>query len=222
MTDQAEKMIHEEDSLELLYHPDFQEGICGLTAGWIANAYHKPTIVLSLSDGLIKGSGRSTEGFDLYGFFNEGFEDLLTAFGGHEMAVGLSIKEDSLEEFQNRVKSKMAVLNYVYEPPVSTAILISSDCMTLDEIASLEVLSPLPRELKEPQFAIRAPEVMKLFESAKVTKYTCRTSSGSYDAVLYQRLGLDQPESPSLFVGSVSVNRWRNQITPQMELNWIE
>ncbi|NCB34210.1 MAG: hypothetical protein EOM64_10120, partial [Erysipelotrichia bacterium] len=222
MTDQAIEMIHEEDNFELLYRPDFQEGICGLTAGRIANQYHKPTIVLSASGGMIKGSGRSTAGFDLYSFFNEGFEDLLTAFGGHEMAVGISMKEKDLEQFRQRVAEKMTAMNYSYELPVSEAILIRSEDMTLDEIASLEVLQPLPKELGKPMFAIRSPAIAKVFESPKVAKYTCTAANGSFDAVLYQRLGLEKPDAPSLFIGSISINRWRNQITPQMELSWIE
>lgn len=218
MTSQAEQMISEEDCFELIYQPDFAEGICGLAAGRIANTYHKPAIVLSLSNGMIKGSGRSVPGFNLYEFFSEGFEDLLTAFGGHEMAVGLSLNEADYPIFKERVITKMSATGYVYEPPVQNAVLMKAEEMSLDEIAAMDILEPLPKELMEPVFAIEQPLIIKKFESPKVIKYTCQAARGSFDAVLYTRLNLEPAEQPDIMIGTLSVNRWRNNVTPQMEI----
>jgi len=221
MARQAEALLSD-DPFEILFDPGFHEGICGLVAGRIASSTHKPTLVMAENGDLIKGSGRSVPGFNLYGFFQQDFDDLLQGFGGHEMAVGISVEKQDFEAFSARVQQKMAASGYSYEPPQDTAIEIDPALMTMPEISDLQNLEPLPKELGKPLFAIRSPLVMNRFESPKVLKYTCRNAQGSYEAVLYRRLNLEEPEAPALIYGTLSINRWRNQIIPQMEIQGLE
>ena len=95
-----------DDSLiQIIYSPTFHEGICGLVAGRLANTYHKPFLVLSKSNTLIKGSGRSVPGFNLFDFLSD--FDQKIAFGGHEQAVGISIKEEDLTVLKEHVSYKL-------------------------------------------------------------------------------------------------------------------
>ncbi len=74
------------------------ESIVGIVAGRIKEKYNHPTIVLTKSKGLLKGSGRSIEGYNMFEKISE-LKYLLDRFGGHAMACGLSLKEENYKEF---------------------------------------------------------------------------------------------------------------------------
>ncbi|MBO5588202.1 MAG: single-stranded-DNA-specific exonuclease RecJ, partial [Anaerovibrio sp.] len=78
---------------------NWHHGVIGLTAAGLDSKYYKPTIVISLKDGIGKGSARSIEGFNLYEAL-ENCKDVLVQFGGHEGAAGLTIKEENIPEFR--------------------------------------------------------------------------------------------------------------------------
>ena len=79
----------------------------GIVASRLVEAYYKPTVVLTKSNGFITGSARSIAGFDLYEAI-ESCADLLENFGGHVYAAGLTLKEENLEEFARRIDNFIA------------------------------------------------------------------------------------------------------------------
>lgn len=82
---------------------DFHEGVVGIIAGKVKEEYNKPTIILSkLENGLCKGSARSVEGFNLKGALDK-CSDLLVGYGGHEMAAGLTLKQENVAELTRRL-----------------------------------------------------------------------------------------------------------------------
>lgn len=85
----------------VVYNPNWHKGVVGIVASRLTERYYKPTIVLTHSNGCATGSGRSVQGFDIYKAI-ESCRDLLENFGGHMYAVGLSMKEDNVPEFQRR------------------------------------------------------------------------------------------------------------------------
>ncbi|MDR3246125.1 MAG: single-stranded-DNA-specific exonuclease RecJ [Prevotellaceae bacterium] len=87
----------------ILYNPQWHKGVIGIVASRLIESYHKPTIVLTNSNGYITGSARSIPGFDLYQAI-EACSDLLENFGGHIYAAGLTMKESNLERFKERFK----------------------------------------------------------------------------------------------------------------------
>lgn len=91
------------DKATILYNPLWHKGVIGIVASRLIESYHKPTIVLTNSNGYITGSARSIPGFDLYQAI-EACSDLLENFGGHMYAAGLTMKESNLEEFKMRFK----------------------------------------------------------------------------------------------------------------------
>ncbi|MFA6592422.1 MAG: single-stranded-DNA-specific exonuclease RecJ [Bacteroidales bacterium] len=86
----------------IVYCPDWNKGVVGIVASRLVEAFYKPTIVLAKSNGLVTGSARSVQGFDLYEAI-ESCSDLLENFGGHVYAAGLTLKEENLEEFSKRI-----------------------------------------------------------------------------------------------------------------------
>lgn len=91
------------DNLTIVYNPNWNKGVVGIVASRLVEAYYKPTVVLTKSNGFISGSARSIPGFDLYDAL-ETCADLLESFGGHVYAAGLTFKEEYLEEFAARME----------------------------------------------------------------------------------------------------------------------
>lgn len=92
--------VHEKKSL-VIYNKDWHKGIIGIVASRLTELYYKPSVVLTLSNGLATGSSRSVQGFDIYKAIDAS-RDLLENFGGHTYAVGLSLKEENIPEFTRR------------------------------------------------------------------------------------------------------------------------
>ena len=82
----------------VLYADNWHQGVIGIVASRITEKYHRPAVMISLDDGLGRGSGRSIPGFNLHEALKE-CSELLIGFGGHEQAGGLTIKRSNLQEF---------------------------------------------------------------------------------------------------------------------------
>ena len=85
----------------VIYNPKWMKGIVGIVASRLIETYYRPTVVLTMSNGLVTGSARSIQGFDLYQAV-ESCSDLLENFGGHMYAAGLTMKPENVEEFTRR------------------------------------------------------------------------------------------------------------------------
>ena len=86
----------------IVYNPTWNKGVVGIVASRLVEAYYKPTVVLTKSNGFVTGSARSVQGFDLYASI-ESCADLLENFGGHMYAAGLTMKDENVEEFCRRM-----------------------------------------------------------------------------------------------------------------------
>ena len=88
----------------IVYNPQWHKGVVGIVASRLVEAFYKPTIVFTQSQGgLVTGSARSVHGFDLYDAI-ESCADLLENFGGHLYAAGLTLKEENLPAFCERIE----------------------------------------------------------------------------------------------------------------------
>ncbi len=88
----------------VIYKPDWHKGVIGIVASRLIDYFYKPTIVLTLSDGLITGSARSIKKFDIYDAIDS-CSDILEHFGGHTYAAGLAMKPENLEMFIERFET---------------------------------------------------------------------------------------------------------------------
>lgn len=85
----------------VLYDENWKKGVIGIVASRLTEIYIRPTVVMTIIDGLATGSARSVAGFDIYDAIKS-CRDLLLNFGGHTYAVGLSMKAENLPEFKRR------------------------------------------------------------------------------------------------------------------------
>ena len=109
ITQEALEMVRTDSCLSsrnatIVYNPKWHKGVVGIVASRLVEAFYKPTIVLTQSQGgLVTGSARSVHGFDLYDAI-ESCSDLLENFGGHLYAAGLTLKEENLPQFCERIE----------------------------------------------------------------------------------------------------------------------
>ena len=110
ITQEALEMVESGNCLScgkatIVYNPEWHKGVVGIVASRLVEAFYKPTIVFTMSqEGLVTGSARSVHGFDLYDAI-ESCADLLENFGGHLYAAGLTLKEENLQEFCQRIET---------------------------------------------------------------------------------------------------------------------
>jgi len=91
-------VLNPNSSILIIRGDDWHEGVLGIVASRMVRYFKKPTIVLSKSkEGLLKGSGRSIKGFDLFASIDP-YREILEKFGGHPMAIGISLSEDRLQD----------------------------------------------------------------------------------------------------------------------------
>ncbi len=106
MTEEANLIVEKLESQKhlssiVLYDENWKKGVIGIVASRLTEIYFRPTIVLTMSDGMATGSARSVAGFDIYDAIKS-CRDLLENFGGHTYAAGLSLKSENIKEFIRR------------------------------------------------------------------------------------------------------------------------
>ena len=133
---------------------DWNSGVIGIVASRLVEAYYRPTVVISIKDGIGKGSCRSIAGFHMFEALQQ-CADLLVAFGGHAQAAGLTILPENISLFEQRlIKIASATLTEEdYTPVLQLDGKLSLPEITFDLIAELEKLEPYGMGNPRPIFA---------------------------------------------------------------------
>ncbi len=97
-----EEKIYEKDKVLVLYNENWHQGVIGIVASKIVERYHRPTILLTYADGVLKGSARSIPNFDIYNALKK-CENTLIQFGGHKHAAGMILDPEKLIDFKNAI-----------------------------------------------------------------------------------------------------------------------
>lgn len=109
MADEARRRFTETPGWEarrsiVLFDPHWHKGIIGIAASRMAETFHRPSVILTKSNGRAVGSARSVPGFDLY-LALQGCEDLFFSYGGHAHAAGMQMPVENVEAFTERFES---------------------------------------------------------------------------------------------------------------------
>jgi len=153
--------LYIDDSGLILYDPDWHPGVLGIVASRLVEEFYRPCLVLTRENGLLKGSGRSISGFDLY----QGLCSLkkhLSGFGGHSQAAGLSMEPENLNVL--RTDFSRAVRECLGPGPHQKEIvldgLLGLDKLSPDFLQELELLQPFGPENPRPVFLSPALKVL--------------------------------------------------------------
>lgn len=130
---------------------DFHEGVAGIIAGKIKEEYGKPSIVLSkVEDGKVKGSARSVKGFDLKGSLDL-CKDLLVAYGGHEMAAGLTLNYSNFDAFADKINQIASQLNLDEDPIIYVDFPVTPEMLSVRMVNDINTyLRPFGQGFEKP------------------------------------------------------------------------
>lgn len=185
---QIEKNRLDENNSIILGGKGWHHGVIGIVSSKVTDKYYKPSILLSFEDNIAKGSGRSVPGFDLY----EGLakcEDLLEKYGGHSMAVGLTLKKENLENFKERFEQIAKEKNIKELVPI---IYIDDELklkdINMDLVKSISILEPFGEANKVPLFLIRNLKIdsIRALSEGRHLKLTLRDENFVINAIGFE------------------------------------
>ena len=169
------------DKVLVIYLPDCHESLAGLVAGRVRENYYRPVFVLTDSEDGVKGSGRSIESYSMYEELT-GCGDLLTKFGGHPMAAGLSLDKENVEKFKRRLNDQCTLSEEELTEKVVIDMELPFTAITEQFIEELEYLEPFGKGNTKPVFAARgvAMQHVKIIGKNKnVAKATAIDAAGN-------------------------------------------
>ena len=147
----------------VVYLPECHESLAGIVAGRIREKYYRPVFVLTKGTEGLKGSGRSIETWHMYEGLNR-VKHLLSKFGGHKMAAGLSMPEENLEQFRKEINEKSGITPKDLNEKIAIDMQLPFECVNEKFIGELAVLEPFGKGNARPVFAERQVQV----ESARI------------------------------------------------------
>jgi len=132
----------------------WHHGVLGIVASRICERYQRPAVLISVDDGIGKGSGRSVPGVNLFSALSACSEHL-EKFGGHEQAAGLSIRKEKIEDFRRELNRVMEKDVKNYQPSMNIDFAVEPSELTVEEVRSLKVLEPFGTGNPRPILQIR-------------------------------------------------------------------
>ena len=165
------------------YHP----GVVGIVASRLVERYAKPAIVLTIDGEEFKGSGRSVSGFNLHRALEE-TKHLLVRFGGHELAAGLTIEEENLEEFRraiNEVANNVRGLEKTESLKIDCEV--TTDEISVESVAQINRLAPFGNGNPTPLFMIKNVQIAGIYpvSDGKHLRLKVRNGSNYLQGVMF-------------------------------------
>jgi len=152
VTREALERIASDDPVAVLYDPDWHYGVLGIAAAKVVQSTGRPAILLTKEGTSLKGSGRSIPGVDLHAAIHP-FSSFLLSFGGHAMAIGLSLEEKDLGPFSLALQEYLARIGTDGLSAIEVDAVLSIDDLTPELLADLQKLQPCGPGNREPLFA---------------------------------------------------------------------
>lgn len=204
---------------------NWHHGVIGIVASKITELYYKPSVLISFEDGIGKGSGRSIEGFDLHEALTK-CGDYLEKFGGHEMAIGLTLKEENFNAFKTKLEEITSeTIDKEAVPSIKVDAIIEPKSINMDIFASMKLLEPYGESNSSPLFVSKNLKVesVRLLSNDKHIKLTLRDGNILLSAIGFNlgdkvvRLG-DKID----LVYALEINKYNNTETIQLNVKDIK
>ena len=225
---EALEMLKKENdkSCIILGNENWHHGVIGIVASKITDMYFKPSILLCFEENEGKGSGRSIPGFDLHKALMECSKDI-KKFGGHSMAIGITIEKDKFESFKTDFE-KYAEQTNIKEivPIVNIDAEISLKDLSIDIVKQLELLEPFGEANKMPQFLFKNMKIIAIraISEGKHLKLKLKQDNYIIDAIGFnmgELSNLYQIEDRIDVVGNIGVNAFNGMENLQINIKDI-
>lgn len=223
--DQIEQKGYDKEKVIVIYEPSIHESIAGIIAGRIKDRYYRPTILLTQSkdENKIKGSGRSIEEYNMFEEISK-VKDLLTSFGGHPMAAGLSLDKSNLEDFRNRLNGQTTLTEKDLIPKIYIDIHLPLDYVSFNLVEELKLLEPFGKGNPKPLFGAKGIPVKRAFilgKNGNVLKLLLLTKSGRIIDGLYFGDIEEFEDRLSKKYGMVELDRMYKGIDSEIKLDIV-
>ncbi len=164
---------------------NWHHGVIGIVASKITEKYFKPSILLCYEEDFAKGSGRSIPGFDLHDALMKCM-DSIEKFGGHSMAIGITLKKDKVEEFTNKIE-EIAKESHIEEivPIIQIDAKIELSSISKEMVESLKQLEPFGEGNKTPIFVLKNLKIdsIRALSEGKHLKMTLKENNTMVNAI---------------------------------------
>ena len=227
---EAQVMMENKQEQELpcivLGGQNWHHGVIGIVSSKITDMYSKPSLLLCFEGEDAKGSGRSVQGFDLHEAL-ENCKENIKQFGGHSMAVGLTIESKKFNEFKKSLENyakKMKVDSIV--PIIKIDQKIAMGEISIQDIKSLELLEPYGEANKMPIFQINNVKIesIRTLSEGKHLKLTVKDENRTIDCIGFNlgNLATDYPIGSKIdIIGNLEINEFRGIENIQVNLKDI-
>ncbi|MBR3848301.1 MAG: single-stranded-DNA-specific exonuclease RecJ [Oscillospiraceae bacterium] len=140
---------------------DWHQGVLGIVASRICGMFEKPTILISVEDGECRGSGRSVAGVSLHAALSE-CRDVLSKFGGHDLAAGVVVKNEDIDEFRRRLNEALCDEMRDYVPVLDIDFKASPSELTLSQLRALRFMEPYGKMNEAPKLRLDNCKISKI------------------------------------------------------------
>lgn len=223
----AQQASYQEQSVLVLAHPNWHEGILGIVASHIVTKLHKPTIVLTIDEttGQAKGSARSIGDFHIFNAI-ESQSALLARFGGHKMVAGLSLAAENIAEFQQGLQTycQNNTTDLAQKETLEIALKLTLDQINQTLYQEIQQLAPFGMDNPLPLIEIDnlpAQQVKQIGADGKHLKFMLQDQQTSLPVLAFN-FGEDYAnlasQNPINVVGQLDENSWQNQVNLQLLL----
>ncbi|MBS4914005.1 MAG: single-stranded-DNA-specific exonuclease RecJ [Veillonella sp.] len=232
---QIERTIHEEARMDVINQGELADkvivvagegwhpGVIGIVASRLVEEYYKPALVISIHDGIGKGSCRSIENCNIYDALKSA-EDLMLQFGGHKQAAGFSIVEENIPALRERLTAYCAehLTDDDYVPIVDIDAAIEAEDITIELINQIETLEPYGMGNSTPIFAIDKIAVQDVFllgQQKNHCKIILQSKLGPLDAMIWHGEEYHReifPDEAIKVAFSLQKNEWQGRVSPQL------
>ncbi|NLJ71466.1 MAG: single-stranded-DNA-specific exonuclease RecJ [Syntrophomonadaceae bacterium] len=176
-----------QEGILIVVGEDWHHGVIGIVASRLVDKYHRPTIIITFMDDEGRGSGRSIAGFDLYTAL-EKVEGHLVQFGGHKLAIGLSISRDNLLNFKNDLLASLSeiITEKTFVKKEIIDLELQPDEINEKMLAELKLLEPFGEGNAMPKFLCRGLEINSAALVGKNKEhFKFKTLNNTIDAIAF-------------------------------------
>ena len=209
------------DRVLVLAKEGWHVGVIGIVASRVMQAFHRPTVVIGIEEGMGKGSCRSVSGFSIVGALQH-CAPLLEKFGGHEMAAGLSVKAGKVDELRETLNEFAATMLKDEDllPQVRIDALLKLDDLDADFFEQLERLEPCGTENPTPVFAV---EDVQLRGKPRIVgknhlRFTVTDGDTTVQAIWWGRGDFEFPEGGFAVAFTPELNEYGGRESVQLKV----
>ena len=176
-----------DDRVLVVFLPDCHESIAGIIAGRIRERYYRPTFVLTRGEEGIKGSARSIEGYHIYEEMTK-CSSFFTKYGGHKMAAGLSMREEDVEPFRQKINEICTLTEDDLQEKIHIDVPMPVSYVSFRLVEELELLEPFGTGNPKPVFAqkdLKFVSARALGKAGNVLRFTVEDSEQKRWEMMY-------------------------------------